>query len=123
MPRGPRSYYIHCPVVSSRTDGDIIKARLFTASGDETGNNYSSATLGYNNAGNEDHANVNGGNHWQIFEPSDSASDNTLNMASFQGWIHQPNDTTHRCTASFSGAVRLDNNQFTANFSSHNTNL
>ena len=114
-----RSYYIHCPVVSSRTDGDQIKARLISSSGDFTSSNYQSGFDGFSDAGDTDVGNVNGGSAWLIIDTSDSSSSNTENMASFNGWIHQPNDTTHKPTANFMGCFRADSNKFVGFTSGH----
>ena len=102
-----RSYFIHVPRVSSRTDGDQIKARLISASGDETVG-YQWAINGYSSGGNEDRANSDSANHWLVMDASDSSSSGS-HMANFTGWICNPNTTnTSYVQATISGGFRND---------------
>jgi len=103
-----RSYFIHVPRVSSRTDGDQIRARLISASGDYTDSHYQTALQGFSSGGNEDRANSDGGDHWIILDTMDSSSSGS-HMANFQGFINNPNTTnTSYVQATFNGGFRND---------------
>ena len=102
-----RSYFIHVPRVSSRTDGDQIKARLISSGGDED-SGYQFTFHGFSSGGNEDRASSDSANHWLIMEASDSSSSGS-HMSNFQGFIQNPNTTnTSYVQATINGSFRND---------------
>ena len=113
-----RSYFIHVPRVSSRTDGDQILARLISASGDYTSSHYQYAINGYSSGGNEDRANNDAASSWVILDTMDSSSSGS-HMCNFTGWICNPNTTnTSYCQATLSGGFRNDSNNEWVGFQS-----
>ena len=113
-----RSYFIHVPRVSSRTDGDQIRARLISASGDYTSSHYQTALQGFSSGGNEDRANADSGDHWVILDTMDSSSSGS-HMANFQGFINNPNTTsTSYVQATLNGGFRNDSDNEWVGFNS-----
>jgi len=113
-----RSYFIHVPRVSSRTDGDQIRARLISASGDYTDSHYQTALQGFSSGGNEDRANADSGDHWVILDTMDSSSSGS-HMANFQGFINNPNTTsTSYVQATLNGGFRNDSDNEWVGFNS-----